>query len=121
MMSLHPLVSRVRAGAAVLLACALMFTTGTTPVSAARPAAAAEAPLTIASDPAGAQVYLDGSFVGQTPLNLAAAPGSHRIRVTKTGYLENSRIVTVGGTRTRLSAFNWRRIARKTRRRKRPD
>src|SRR5262245_21502753 len=52
--------------------------------------------LVVQSDPAGAAVYVDGRFAGQTPLTLAAiAPGVHRVQLARAGYLENSRLVTV--------------------------
>jgi len=39
----------------------------------------------IASDPAGAEIYVDGKFVGQTPSTLSLASGSHRIEVKSKG------------------------------------
>ena len=33
------------------------------------------------SEPAGADIYVDGKFVGSTPSTLALAPGSHEIRI----------------------------------------
>lgn len=51
--------------------------------------------LTVASNPVGAHVYVDGRFAGQTPLSLDMSSGDHRVRVVKEGYLENSRVVTV--------------------------
>jgi PEGA domain-containing protein len=59
-------------------------------------AADAVSSLVVESDPAGAAVYLDGRFAGQTPLTLATIePGVHRVHLTRAGYLENSRLVTV--------------------------
>src|SRR2546422_824427 len=52
--------------------------------------------LSIGTDPDGASVYLDGKFVGQTPLMLkSVAVGDHRVRIVKSGYLENLQIVGV--------------------------
>lgn len=52
--------------------------------------------LSVASEPAGAMVYVDGQPRGTTPLGLKSlAPGDHRVRVVKTGYLENSRVLTL--------------------------
>lgn len=43
--------------------------------------------LTLSSEPAGANVTLDGEFQGQTPLNLEFTPGEdHRLAVFKPGY-----------------------------------
>lgn len=65
--------------------------------NAATPAAA----LSVASDPPGANVYVDGRLAGQTPLSVATLPpGDHRVRLVKDGYLENGRIVTVSPDRS---------------------
>jgi hypothetical protein len=57
--------------------------------------------LSVDSDPAGAVVLLDGQAQGTTPLALSALPaGDHRVRVAKEGYLDNSRVVRVGGGQT---------------------
>ena len=52
-------------------------------------------PLSIDTEPPGAAVYVDGKFQGETPMNVAVAPGDHRIRLVKSGFLENARIVNV--------------------------
>jgi hypothetical protein len=58
--------------------------------------AAATGTLSVESEPAGAAVYVDGAFVGETPLNLAnVAAGDHRVRLQKDGYLENARNISV--------------------------
>jgi hypothetical protein len=73
-------------------------------------AADAVSSLVVESDPAGAAVYLDGRFAGQTPLTLATIePGVHRVRLVRTGYLENARLVTIkagarAAVRTQLTA-----------------
>jgi hypothetical protein len=61
--------------------------------------------LLVESDPAGAAVYVDGRFAGQTPLTIETlAPGAHRLRLVRPGYLENARMVTIkGGARANLS------------------
>ncbi|HXQ27364.1 MAG TPA: PEGA domain-containing protein [Candidatus Acidoferrales bacterium] len=61
------------------------------PVSAAalrpdgREARADAGSVTIASDPPGADIYVDGKFVGQTPSTLHLASGPHRIEVKSQG------------------------------------
>jgi hypothetical protein len=69
------------------------------PVAAAAGAAAAgtEAAgvLEVATEPAGAAVYVDGLMQGATPVSLSLAPGDHRVKVVKEGYLENRRLVSV--------------------------
>lgn len=42
--------------------------------------------LVVVSEPSGAQVYIDGKPVGQTPLAVSAAPGFVRITLRKEGY-----------------------------------
>ena len=74
--------------------------------------AGAETPgtLSVASDPPGAAVYVDGRFVGETPLDVKnLPPGDHRVRLVKDGYLENGRVVSVsagkaGSLQVRLTA-----------------
>jgi PKD repeat protein len=52
--------------------------------------------LAVATEPAGAAVYLNGELRGETPLALEGLPeGDHRVRVVKDGYLENSRVVSL--------------------------
>ena len=39
---------------------------------------------------------VDGRLAGQTPANVASlAAGEHRVRIVKSGYLENARVVTL--------------------------
>jgi len=57
--------------------------------------------ISVASEPTGAAVYVDGQFVGHTPLDVKSLlPGDHRVRVVKDGFLENGRIVSVAAGRT---------------------
>ena len=66
-------------------------------------AGAATASLDVISEPAGANVYVDGKLAGQTPLQVSALePGDHRVRVSKDGYLENARIVSVSAADTKV-------------------
>jgi hypothetical protein len=52
--------------------------------------------LSIASQPEGAEVYLDDDFRGPTPLTLEElAPGSHQLKVILGGYQEWSKTVVV--------------------------
>jgi hypothetical protein len=58
--------------------------------------ALAAAALSVDSDPAGASVYVNGKLAGETPLTVTnVAPGDHRVRVVKEGYIENSRLVSM--------------------------
>jgi hypothetical protein len=77
-----------------------------TPVSGAFAAAADDASVTapamaVTSDPPGANVYVDGRYVGQTPIQVAKlSAGDHRLRVIKAGYLENGRRIRIDAGRT---------------------
>jgi hypothetical protein len=88
------------AGRVVAIAIAASMTIGSgIPLVASGetvPSARAVGGLAVASDPGGATVYVDGQFVGQTPLSLERLQaGDHRVRLVKDGYLENARVVTV--------------------------
>jgi hypothetical protein len=86
--------SRSVVARALSVVLAVLLAMGTSTPLAAAPSSAAE--LNIASDPPGASVMVDGEGAGVTPLRLAGlAPGEHRIRVAKDGYLENGRVVTL--------------------------
>jgi hypothetical protein len=57
---------------------------------------ALRAPLAIASEPAGAAVFVDGRPRGVTPMQVPDLPaGEHRIRLVKDGYLDNSRVLSL--------------------------
>jgi hypothetical protein len=49
----------------------------------------------IASDPAGADIYVDAHFVGQTPATLRLASGAHRIELRTSGKRDWSRELEV--------------------------
>jgi PKD repeat protein len=52
--------------------------------------------LSVASDPVGATVYVDGESHGATPVELKdLAPGDHRVTVVKDGFLDNSRVMSL--------------------------
>ena len=63
------------------------------------------ASVAIKSAPEGAEVTIDGKFVGSTPSTLQLKPGDHTISVKKAGYALWNRTVTVnGGDRITLDA-----------------
>jgi hypothetical protein len=49
------------------------------------------AKVSVASEPAGADVFVDGSFVGSTPSLLPLPPGSYKIEVKAAGFKSWSR------------------------------
>ncbi|MGC2210982.1 MAG: PEGA domain-containing protein [Candidatus Korobacteraceae bacterium] len=61
------------------------------------PADAAGAELTLTSTPDGADVEVDGAFVGSTPSTIPIANGEHAVRVSKRGYLPYERRLRVNG------------------------
>jgi hypothetical protein len=80
-----------------------------TPVGASLAAAAAPvnpdvASLSVESNVAGADIEVDGAFVGSTPSTLTVTPGQHTIAVKKKGYADWSRTMNVAGTGVRLNA-----------------
>ncbi|MGA8143284.1 MAG: PEGA domain-containing protein [Candidatus Acidiferrales bacterium] len=48
-------------------------------------ARAAASNVTFASDPSGAEIYIDGKFVGQTPSTISMQPGSHVVVLRASG------------------------------------
>ena len=84
-----------------------------------QPAAPANAPASIASenvgslsaklhlesDPSGADIEVDGSFVGNTPSDVQVTEGEHTVAVKKTGFKDWERKLKVsGGSSVRLNA-----------------
>ena len=62
--------------------------------------------LALQSNPSGADVYVDGSFVGYTPLNFSAAPGRHDVRFELAGYDSFSTSTSVGAGQTQNVSAN---------------
>jgi serine/threonine protein kinase len=58
------------------------------PTAENSPAAAVNAVLKVKSDPTGAQVFVDGSFKGQTPLEFALPFGKYEVRLSSHDYYE---------------------------------
>ncbi len=60
--------------------------------------------LTVESSVAGAEIEVDGAFVGSTPSTVSVTPGQHTISVKKKGYAEWSKTMNVSGSSVRLNA-----------------
>jgi hypothetical protein len=60
--------------------------------------------LNIESSVPGADIEIDGAFVGNTPSTVALAAGSHRIAVKRKGFTDWSRTLNVTGGTVHLSA-----------------
>ena len=56
--------------------------------------------LNITSSPDGARAYVDGQFVGYTPLRYGTTSGSHEVRVESSDYDEFQTSVTLNGGET---------------------
>ncbi len=57
--------------------------------------------LSVTSDPSGARVFIDGVFVGTTPLQNGTLSGTHRVRVEAEGYTPFETDIDVVGGETR--------------------
>jgi hypothetical protein len=60
--------------------------------------------LNISSQPAGADIEVDGKFVGSTPSSLNLEPGNHSVAVKKSGYKPWSRKMKMSGGNVNLTA-----------------
>lgn len=65
---------------------------------------ALQASVTIDSTSLGADIEVDGAFVGNTPSTVPLAPGNHLIVVKKKGFDDWSKTITVNGGTIHLSA-----------------
>jgi len=73
--------------------------------SAAATSAGTNGKLQVESDPSGAEIEVDGSFVGDTPSDVQVAEGEHTVSVKKTGFKDWERKLKVsGGSSVHLNA-----------------
>ena len=63
-----------------------------------------QASLVIESTPSGADIEVDGSFVGDTPSTITVTPGSHEIEVKKKGFADWARKLNATSGSVRLNA-----------------
>lgn len=63
-----------------------------------------QAMLEIASTPAGAEIEVDGTFVGNAPSSIGVAAGEHTIKVTKTGYAPWEKKIKTSSGNVKLAA-----------------
>jgi hypothetical protein len=68
------------------------------------PAPLAQASLAIDSTPAGADIEIDGAFVGNTPSTLTLALGGHNVAIKKKGFTDWSKTLSVTGGTVHLNA-----------------
>jgi PEGA domain len=65
---------------------------------------AGTAQMEISSTPAGADIELDGKFVGSTPSTITASPGEHEVIVKKSGFSPWSKTITLSAGHVTLNA-----------------
>lgn len=71
----------------------------------APPQGAATGSIAVSSTPQGAEVSVDGAFMGNCPATLKLSPGKHTIRVALSGHKEWNREITVlAGSELKLTA-----------------
>lgn len=51
--------------------------------------------MSLKSDPAGADVIIDGKYAASTPSSLQLAPGDHTVSIEKAGFKAWQRTITV--------------------------
>src|SRR3954451_15226026 len=68
------------------------------------PAASGDTQLEVSSPPVGADIEVDGSFVGSTPSAIHLQPGEYNVAVKKNGYTSWERRVKVTGGNVNLVA-----------------
>jgi hypothetical protein len=62
------------------------------------------AEIAVSSTPAGADIELDGTFVGSTPSTIGATVGDHTITLKKSGFTPWERKIKVSGGQIQISA-----------------
>ena len=73
-------------------------------VTTSNPALPTRAQLEITSDPSGAQVSVDGNFLGRTPAEIDIAPGRHTITISKPGCRTWERTLELSAGKMTLAA-----------------
>lgn len=63
-----------------------------------------ETVVAFSSAPLGADIEIDGKFVGQTPSSIPVPPGEHSIKISKGGYEQWDRKISTSGGEITVSA-----------------
>lgn len=66
--------------------------------------APAQAALAVDSTPSGADIEIDGAFVGNTPSTINVTTGSHQVAVKKKGFTDWTKTLNVSGGTIHLTA-----------------
>src|SRR5579859_5729985 len=69
----------------------------------------ASVPLQLLSQPAGAEVWVDGRAHGQTPVDVLVDPGAHDVLLRAPDVVDGQYAVQVGATGGALDALLWHR------------
>jgi hypothetical protein len=80
------------------------ITAPATPAPAPPPVAPQQAQLQISSTPDGADIEIDGNYVGSTPSTINATSGQHQISVKKSGFKQWERKITVSTGQVNVNA-----------------
>lgn len=81
------------------------------PVGPAAAPASSMASVSVESNVSGADIEVDGNFVGNTPSKVEVTPGSHAITVKKKGYQSWTRTMNVSGTGAKVNAELEEKVA----------
>jgi PEGA domain len=76
----------------------------TAPIGPSTPMTAAEAQLDIASTPPGADIEVDGKFVGNTPSSISVIAGDHDVAIKKAGFVIWTRKLSVSAGHVNMAA-----------------
>jgi len=76
----------------------------TPPAPNSAPTQSGQAQFQISSTPDGADIEIDGNFVGNTPSSLGVPPGQHQVSVKKSGFKPWERKITVSSGQVNLNA-----------------
>jgi hypothetical protein len=60
--------------------------------------------LEVVSSPSGADIEIDGNFVGSTPSTIGASAGQHQVVVKKVGFLAWERKISISAGHIKLDA-----------------
>ena len=74
---------------------------GAVPAPAAAAAADVPSSVQLTSTPIGAEITIDGNYQGSTPSTIKLRPGTHSIKVTKSGFLPWVRSIEIGSGESR--------------------
>lgn len=80
------------------------FKQATPAQSATETQASNHAEIAVASTPPGADIELDGTFIGSTPSTVSATIGDHTITLKKSGFTPWERKIKVSGGKVQISA-----------------